>query len=86
MINIFNRREICFTGDMKKQSDVREILAANGIDYIVRVVNTGTANNFGRSKRTGYGSFGTKADFTYQYKIYVHKRDYDKASYLVREV
>lgn len=86
MICIFNRREVYFTYDMGKQAKVRDVLSANGIDYRVKVFNAGSSNNFGRSRRSRHGSFGTDANFTYQYKIYVHKRDYDKASYLVREV
>ena len=79
MINIFNRREVCCTFDIKKQADVREKLSANGIDYIVRVYNSDSANKFGRSRRARYGSFGTDTDYVYQYRIYVHKRDYNKA-------
>ena len=35
MLTFFNRRELIVTMDMKRQAQVREILAQNGIDAIV---------------------------------------------------
>jgi len=83
MIAIFNRRELLITQDMKRQADVRDILSANGIDYTVKTANLQNSALFGRS-RARVGSFGINQDFSYEYKIYVHKRDYDNALRLIR--
>lgn len=77
MITIFNRQEVFTTMDLTRQVDIRNILAANGIKYIVKVTNL--QRNRGRT-----GSFGIKQNYAYIYKIYVHKKDHDKALCLIR--
>ena len=79
MITIFNRKELLLTLDMKRQADVRDILAANGIRYSVKVKNPILG-----SSRARVGSFGISPDVSYEYKIYVHKTDYDYASHLIK--
>ncbi len=79
MITFFNRKELLITMDMKRQDDVREILSVNGIDYIVKVINRQSDNS-----RARVGSLGLNPKFTYEYKIYVHKNDYDNALRLIR--
>ncbi len=83
MITIFTRKELLVTFDMKRQGDVRDILSANGINYTVKVTNRHNAALFG-SSRGRVGSFGMNQDFAYEYKIYVHKKDYDNALRLIR--
>ena len=83
MITIFNRKELLVTFDIKKQSDVRDILSANGINYIVKVVDRQNSSLFGNS-RARVGSLGMNANVEYGYKIFVHKNDYDMALNLVR--
>lgn len=78
MITIFNRKELLVTSDMKRQARVRDLLAANGIDYTVKVTNRENAAVFG-SSRSRLGSLGMNANLVYEYKIYVHKKDYGKA-------
>lgn len=39
MITVFTRKELLVTSDMKRQANVRDILASNGIDYTVKVTN-----------------------------------------------
>ena len=65
--------------DMKRQGDVRDILSVNGIDYIVKVTNRQSGNS-----RARVGSLGLNPKFAYEYKIYVHKKDYDNAWRLIR--
>jgi hypothetical protein len=77
MITIFNRQEVFTTMDLTRQVDIRNILAANGIKYIVKVTNL--QRNRGRT-----GSFGIKQNYAYIYKIYVHKKDHEKALCLIR--
>ena len=83
MITIFTRKELLITLDMKRYGDVRDILSANGIAYTVKVINRQTAAAIG-SSRARSGSFGINQNFAYEYKIYVHKKDYDNALRLIR--
>lgn len=79
MIHLFNRKELLTTTSMEHQVKVRDILAANGIDYRVRVKsNTG---GFSRSRTI---MPGTQMERMYQYDIYVKKEDYDRACFLIR--
>jgi len=77
MITIFNRKEVFTTMDLNRQVDIRNILAANGIKYIVKVTNL--QRNRGRT-----GSFGIQQNYAYIYKIYVHKKDHENALRLIR--
>lgn len=83
MLTILNRRELIITYDMNKQSDVRNILAQNNIDYVIKTRNVQGSSAFG-SHRGKYGSVGINQDYSYEYKIYVHKKDYEKAVWLIR--
>ena len=83
MITIFNRKELIITNDMRRQADIRYILEGNGIDYIVRTTNMQTAPMMGGSRgRTG--SFQINQNYSYEYKIYVRKKDYERAKHLIR--
>ena len=83
MITIFNRKELLVTMDMKRQSDIRDILSVNGIDYQVKTTNLETPTSFDR-QRANAGSLGINQNYSYDYKIYVNKKDYDAASKLIR--
>lgn len=78
MITMFNRKELLLTTDIKRQVEVRDILSASGIDYTVKVTNLQRAAFLGGS-RTRMGTVGINHDHSYEYKIYVHKRDYEQA-------
>ena len=83
MLTIFNRRELLTTCSMEEQSRVRDCLARNGIDYRVKTVNPSARSAFGASGRARTGSFGVNMDCAYQYYIYVHKKEYDRARSLL---
>ena len=83
MITIFNRKELLITMDMSRQSNVRDILSANGIDYIIKVINLQSTSAVG-SIRGRIGNLGINQDYSYEYKIYVHRKDYDYALKLIR--
>lgn len=71
MITTFNRKELRITYDMAIQAKVGDILASNNIDYIIKVRNVHPyALNL----------------CSYEYKIYVHKNDYEQACYLIKDV
>ena len=83
MITIFNRKELLITMDMNRQANVRDVLSANGIDYSIKVTNLQSASVIG-SNRGRFGSFGINQKHSYEYKIYVRKKDYDNALRLIR--
>ena len=83
MITIFNRKEIYLTYSMSEQVKVRDILSQNNIDYYVKTVNRMAPSLFAPGRRSRTGTFGQNMDFSYEYTIYVHKKDYDKARYLI---
>ncbi len=81
MLTIFNRRELIITYDLKRQAEVRTILAHNKIDYRVKVTNLGSPSMFSTGHRESFGTFGEK--LMMEYKIYVKKTDFDEATYLI---
>ena len=85
MIHIFNRRELVLTLSMDRQAEIRAILSANGIDYQLKTTNLQNAPLAG-SQRARRGSFGIQSEHSYEYKIYVHKKDYEKAKYLMNNL
>ena len=83
MITIFNRKELLITYDMKRQAEFRNVLSANGIDYKVKTINLQSASVIG-SSRARTGSYGINQNNSCEYKIYVHKKDYENALKLIK--
>ncbi len=83
MITVFNRKELIITMEMNRQAKVRDILSQNGVDYTVKTTNLETAPILG-NRRAHTGSFGINPNYSYEYKIYVHKKDYAKAVSLIK--
>lgn len=77
MFTIFNRKELITTFEFEKLVKVRDLLHANGIIHMVKV------KNMNKSRRIT-GSFGIDMKYAYQYYLYVKKRDYDQACYVIR--
>ncbi len=50
MVTIFNRKELIVTMEMDRQSEVRNILSQNGIDYTVKTTNLEAAPMIGNQK------------------------------------
>ncbi len=83
MLTVFNRQELIITMDMKRQAEIREILARNKIKYTVKSTNLQSPGFF-NSDRTR-GVFGINQNCSIEYKIYVHRKDYDKAKWLIHQ-
>ena len=83
MLTIFNRKELIVTMEMNRQSEVRDILSQNGIDYTVKTTNLHASPILG-NRRGRVGNFGINQDYSYEYKIYVHKKDFEKSVCLIR--
>ena len=82
MLTMFNRRERHMTYDMNDRIRVCDILRANGVDYRLKTTNT-TASALGG--RRGGSTLGVDMDYAYEYKIYVHKNDYERALHLIHK-
>jgi len=83
MLSLFTRKELLITFDSKQLGNVRDALAAHGIPYTVKVTNRQGAAAVG-SLRGRVGSYGMNPDAAYEYKIYVHRNDYEHAMGLIR--
>ena len=83
MITVFNRKELLMTYDMQRQSEIRNILRSQNIEYHVKVKNLLNPSPFSSNPRARTGSFGINLTKTYEYKIYVKKSDYEQAKYLI---
>ncbi len=84
MITIFNRRELTITFEMGQQDRIRSILSRNGIPYTYRTHGRATAG-WGGSHRSRAGSLGENLDFLIHYQFFVHKKDFDRAIYLINQ-
>ncbi len=84
MITLFNRRELTVTHSMKRQGEIRALLAANGMDYQLKT--RGQDDSFTRAGlRARTGSAGIKPEWRHIYIFYVHKNDYEQARYIIGE-
>lgn len=67
---------------MEKQSKIREILSANGIDYKIRIIDRNSPSPF-NSNRGRIGTFGQNLQLSCEYIIYVNKNDYELAKHYI---
>jgi len=83
MLTIFNRQELTITYDIRRQSEICDILAQNGIEYSVKVINRKSSSPFAAGSRARSGTFGENLQVSYEYIIYVNKSEYSKASAII---
>ena len=83
MIHIFNRRELLITRDLRELAGIRDVLATNRIDYVVRTKNLARTSPHSAGARGRTGILGLRNDAMYQYHIYVHKTDHERARFLI---
>lgn len=83
MITIFNRKELINTFSMSKQSEIRNLLRNNKIDYMIKTVNRKSPSPFSYSTRARIGTLGENTDLMYEYIIFVKKQDYEQACRLL---
>ena len=84
MITVFNRKELIVTMSMDIQANVRDILAANNIDYSIKTKNL-QASPWYANSRSRTGTFGINPEYSYEYKIFVRAEDYDIAQALINQ-
>lgn len=82
MICVFNRRELMITCDQREVNRIREMLLANQIEFQVKVSTPGAqpSPGAGRTRTVSFGMLRRQEQFT----VYVHKNDWDYATYLLR--
>lgn len=83
MLTVFNRRELLVTFSADEQVRVRDILAGHHIDYQVKTTNPSARAHIGGSGRGRMGSAFVDQSAAYEYQIYVHKDDYERARSLL---
>lgn len=74
MITICNRKELLATFSAAKQARVRQALREQGIPHRAK-----TVGDNGRGNGMGRDGLGITGEYSCEYLIYVHKRDYEKA-------
>ena len=79
MITIFNRKELVLTYSMKTQADARMLLSQNKIPYKITTKNIGDTHSVRGHSGVPFGRGGLSSDLLYEYRIFVHKNDYEKA-------
>lgn len=82
MITFINRKELIATFSMEQQASVRNILAANNIDYTFKTTSRNDSSAY-RNIRARTGNLVPDPKFAYEYIIYVHKKDYETAVALI---
>lgn len=80
MITVFNRKAVFSSFSIENQAMIKNILDNNGIQYYEKVVNRRSASSFGNGTRSRTGSYGERSSYTYEYIIYVHKKDFELAN------
>jgi len=73
MITIFNRKEVRVTRRMEERFEICNLLESNGIPTATR---TNSMTNLGRSR----GIPGIDTNYAYEYRIYVHRKNYKAAT------
>lgn len=78
MITIFNRKELIITYSLEKQAKIRNLLSAHNIDYAISTLGNMIRN-------TTPSNLDIRIDAPTEYKIYVKKKDYEKAVHILNE-
>jgi hypothetical protein len=73
----WNRKEIYFGTSLKEFSDLRDIVALSGIRYDYKIMDHSS------STRGRFGNLGLNPNYEKQYYLYVHKKDYENAKYII---
>ncbi len=82
MISFWNQREIYIGAPSEKLNAVIKMLTSNCIQYKCRFFNKNSAHLL-NSKAIAIDLFGLSHDYPKIYYIYVHRKDYVKATELL---
>ncbi len=78
-MHIFNRREVFITRQLQKLCNATEKLALSGVPYTTK------ASTFVNANR-GRGIPFMNAGYANEYRVYVHKADYERAKKALGQV
>ncbi len=85
MIHFFNRESLWIGTDLKRFQELRSRLEAAGIDYRYKVFNhLGQWGGRG-TIRGSKGSLGNDPALMYQYELFVHRKDWERAGRVLTE-
>ena len=76
IMNIFTKREVFITRTLNEMNRVRGCLETNGIKHDVKT-------NYNTSAGRNRGIPFINTDYLYEYRIYVHKNDLERAKYVI---
>lgn len=77
-IPFWSRKEIFISRDTCEMNNIRDLLFVNDISHIVK---TNSMTNPGRY----HSVLNMKSDFMYEYRIYVHKDNYERTKMLLKK-
>jgi len=85
--DMLNRKSVYIGHDMKQFSEIRNLLAEEGIDYKYKVKNQmGEWSGEHGTIRSNMVMLGQDSSLDYEYEVFVHKDDYEKARRLVENL
>lgn len=84
MFTFFNSESLWIGFEMERFNQIRDILDSKSIPYKYKIKNhLGQFSGRGTIRGTK-GSFGISTEHMYQYEIFVYKRDFKQAQFLIR--
>lgn len=84
MFTPFNSESLWMGNDMGKYNAVLDLLAQEGIPYRQKArSHMGQFSGRGGSMRGTYGTLGMRGDCLYEYEVFVYKKDFDRAKFLL---
>lgn len=81
MVTLFNRKELMTVFSMKRLYALQAALDTAGIPY-----HTKFATPLGRVGGRNRGSIFQEPDSAHDFKLYVHRNDYDRAKQAIQDV
>ena len=85
MFTFFNSHSVWTGTDIKKFSQIRDILEMNSIQYKYKTKDQLSELNGRGTHRSSMGSFGNSTAQMCQYEILVYKKDAEKVKYLLNK-
>lgn len=83
MIMFWNQKEVFLGTSLQKFSEIRNLLTANKIGYKYKIVDQVGEHRHG-ANRVRTGNSNINIEHSHLYYIYVHKKDYEKASDIIQ--
>jgi len=82
---VFNKESVYVGYSLDELLKVRKALEQEGIKYSYKVKNHSGQWMARGTRRGRFGSFGMNMNYERQYAVYVHRKDFEEAKYLVNK-